>query len=395
MKKDIAIIVQKLNGGGAERTASNLSMILQDNYNVHLIVFDGTEIKYPYAGKLYDLKMPPASGKLGKLKNMFARVSEIKKIKRANNIIASISLMAGANLVNVMSKQNDRVITSVRNQMSQSRAKTKLQKIGNILQMKYIAQKSAYVVALSKGVEKDLVENFSVPQGKARTIYNPCDGEMLLSKAEVHAEKVSEMVEHSVITMGRLTEQKGQWHLIRAFKAVLESVPDAKLYILGEGPLEGKLKELVHDLQLDEHIIFLGFVEAPHAFIMKSQVFAFPSLFEGLGNVVLEALACGTPVVSTDCYSGPREILAPGTEVKEKLNEIEYAQFGILTSVGDKGQFEAGTPITVPEKQMADAIIELLVNDKIRKKYHLAALERIKDFSPESITIDWMRLIEG
>lgn len=395
MKKNVAIIVQKLHGGGAERTASNLSVILHKCYNIHLIVFDGADIKYPYEGVLHDLKLPPAKGVIGKLRNMARRCKLTKKIKKEENIAASISLMEGANLVNVLSKRKERVISSVRIQMSESRANTWVQKKWNLLQMRLIASKSDYIVALSKGVEKDLVENFSVPLKKAVTIYNPCDGNMLKQKAEVHFKDAETLSENSVITMGRLTEQKGQWHLIRAFSEIVRTVPDAVLYILGEGPLEEQLRELVSDLELDTKIVFLGFVEAPHAYIMRSKVFVFPSLFEGLGNVILEALACGTPVISSDCFSGPREILAPGTQVRGELNGCEYAQFGILTSVCGNAQFNASDPLTPEEKQIVDSVEHILTDAKLRNRYHDAALKRVQDFSPERIMREWISVIEG
>ena len=98
--KNVAIIIQKLNGGGAERTASNLSISLKDHYNVHLIVFDGRDISYPYEGTLHDLKLPPVEGKIGKVLTVYKRVSAIKKILKEEKIDCSISLMDGANLVN-------------------------------------------------------------------------------------------------------------------------------------------------------------------------------------------------------------------------------------------------------------------------------------------------------
>ena len=393
MKKNVAIIVQKLRGGGAERTASNLSLLLADEYNVHLIVFDGTDIKYPFAGQLHDLKIPPAKGKLGKLKNLIARVKAAKEIKKREKIDASISLMMGANLVNVMSRQGEKTITSVRNQMSLAVAKTKKQKIANKMQMMFIAKCSNFVVALSKGVEEDLVKNFGVPQSKVVTIYNSCDGAMLAEKASVHALDAAGMTEHCVTTMGRLNPQKGQWHLIRAFRKVVDEIPDAKLYILGQGELEEKLKALTSALNLDDNIIFLGFVEAPHAYIMKSRVFVFPSLFEGLGNVLLEAMVCGTPCIASDCFSGPREILSPGTVVKEQVKEIEMAEFGVLVSVGDKGHFNAEEPLTSAEEQLAESIKLLLTDDGCYKKYQAAAERRIKDFTPEKITKDWESIL--
>ena len=394
MKKNVAIIIQKLHGGGAERTASNLSLLLCDKYNVHLIVFDGSEIKYPYAGKLHDLKMPPVSGSLGKLKNMMARVKAIKKRKTEEKIDVSISLMMGANLVNVLSKCGEKTITSVRNQMSLAVAKTRAQKSLNEMQMRFIAKRSDNVVALSKGVEEDLINNFGVPKDKIVTIYNPCDGAMLRNKAIIHASEAAEMPEHSITTMGRLNPQKGQWHLIRALKEVVHDIPDAKLYILGEGGLEEKLKKLTNDLGLNDNVKFLGFVEAPHAYIMKSRIFVFPSRFEGLGNVLLEAMACDTPCIAADCHSGPREILAPSTSVKEQMDAIEFAEYGILVSVGDKEHFNANESLTKPEMQLAEAIKLMLSNDEIYRKYKQASQKRIKDFTPEKITKDWISLIE-
>lgn len=395
MKRDIAIIVQKLKGGGAERTAANLSIALSEYYNVHLIVFDGKEIKYPYGGTLHDVKIPPKDNYIAKIVNVFKRSRAVNRIKKKEGIVSSISLMDGANLVNVLSKSGDIVITSVRNQMSQIRFKNKLNRFLLCLQMRFISRRSKYIVALSKGVEEDLIQNFGVPDNKAVTIYNPCDGDLLKKKALIHADSVSVLSDHSVVTIGRLEQQKGQWHLIRAFAEVIKTVHDAKLYILGEGSLGNKLKQLTHELGLDEHIIFLGFIEAPHAYVMMSRVFVFPSLYEGLGNALLEAMACGTPCIATDCYSGPREILAPGTKVIANLRDIEYADYGILTAVGDKEHFNATEPLTKDEKQLAKAMVVLLQNDDIYQTYKEKGLKRIKDFLPEKIAESWKSLIEN
>ena len=99
----VAIIIQKLNGGGAERTASNLSIFLSEYCDVHLIVFDGRDLAYPYAGVLHDLQLPAINGMKNKVINLFKRVRMVKKLKDEYQIDHSISLMDGANLVNVLS----------------------------------------------------------------------------------------------------------------------------------------------------------------------------------------------------------------------------------------------------------------------------------------------------
>ena len=391
--KRIALIIQKLNGGGAERTASNLSIFLQNSYDVHLIVFDGNKITYPYCGKLHDLHLPATNTLIGKIRNIYKRVIAVKKIKKENKIDYSISFMDGANIVNVLSNSGEKVVTSVRIQMSKSRHKEKsISKLVEHEIMRFIGNKSYKLVALSKGVEKDLNTEYKLPSEKLVTIYNPCDyNELLKNSINTTVELQSG---NTIITMGRLTMQKGQWHLIRAITEVKKTIPDIKLYILGEGPLENKLKQLIKELELEENIILLGYVKAPHACFKFCEAFVFPSEFEGLGNVLLEAMAFGLPCIATDCFSGPREILAPDTQVKEHLTEIEMADYGILTSVCGNGEFDSTSQLTNAEKQLAMAILKILLDRNLNEHYRLKSLERCKDFSPEKITSDWMKILK-
>jgi glycosyltransferase involved in cell wall biosynthesis len=288
--KNIAIIITKLRGGGAERVASNLSIELEQNYNISLIVFDGQDRAYPYGGKLFDLQLPAQKTSLKRIKNMFYRIKAVKKIKEEESIDCTISLLDGPNIVNLLSKRRDKVIVSVRNLLS-SENMSILRK----MTIKYVGNHSDKLVALSKLVKKDLANNFGISDNKMVTIYNSCDNARLLelSQSELGNKFKLESGCRYVVTVGRLTKQKGQWHLIRAFRKVVDIIPNAKLLILGEGELFDKLKLLSDELQLSDNIIFVGFVKNPHSIIRKCDIFVFPSLFEGLGNALIEALAMG------------------------------------------------------------------------------------------------------
>lgn len=391
--KNLAIIVHSLNSGGAERTASNLSLLLSNHYNVHLILFDGSNISYPYKGTLHNLNIPSASSPLKKTNNLIKRARMTKELKRKLGINYSISLMDGANIVNVLSSVGDRIITSVRIQMSKSRnASHGLTGLINRRIMKYIGRKSYKIVALSKGVEEDLNLVYRIPHNKLETIYNPCDYEALLKNADKNNIQLDSG--NAIVTMGRMTDQKGQWHLIRAITEIKKTVPNIKLYVLGIGPLENELKNLTRELNLEDCVFFLGFIKAPHACFKYCDAFVFPSEFEGLGNVLLEAMAFGLPCISSDCFSGPREIIAPGTQVKEHLNSVELCEYGILTSVCGKGEFDAQSPLTTEELQLAKSIIMLLTDDDLRLHYKSKSLERREFFSPEKIAKDWISLLE-
>lgn len=386
----VAIIIQKLSGGGAERVAANLSFELSSSYDVKIIVFDASDATYQTGGELLDIKLPPRRSKLGQMINIVNRTIKVKRIKRKYNIKCSISLMEGANIVNILSKQRDRVIISERN-LTSFFLKGAIAKIRE----KFITHKADKIVSLSELVRQDLIDNFNVPKEKVQTIYNSVDGDKLSNKPIQDEVFHFDQSVRYIVSIGRLTYQKGQWHLLKAFKYVKESLPNTKLLLLGEGELRAQLQQFACKLGLEKDVIFLGYCKNPHSIIKNADVFAFSSIVEGLGNVLLEAMACGLPVVSTDCDAGPREIIAPKTNPSTKTKTIEMADYGILTPVFGSSQFDDNdTVLSNEEKLLGDALLKVLQDTELRNHYANMSILRAKDFNPNEIKRQWDDLIQ-
>jgi glycosyltransferase involved in cell wall biosynthesis len=179
------------------------------------------------------------------------------------------------------------------------------------------------IVAVSQGVATDLAQTASLPPNRIQTIYNPVITPEMLAKAQ-------EPVDHPwfnssevpvLLGVGKLEAQKDFPNLIQAFAKVRQLRP-ARLAILGWGPDRSQLEALIQELGLQDDVELLGYTQNPYAYMSRSSVFVLSSAWEGLPTVLIEAMALGIPVVSTDCKSGPSEILAEG-------------QYGHLTPVGN------------------------------------------------------------
>lgn len=382
--KKVAIIVQSLKGGGAERTAANMSIDLSSKFDVHLIVFDTEDISYKYGGTLHSLNMPPRDGYLNKLLQIRKRCAAVKRLKKEHAFDCCISLMEGANFVNVLTKKNERIIVSERNLISYF-VKGGLHKA----MTKYIHRKADAVVSLSEVVRRDLIKCFGDNPEKVVTIYNSVDvSKFSLPEAEPMVEKPY------IVTMGRLTSQKAQWHIIRAFSKVASANPQYKLVLLGDGELRKQLEELTQTLGISDKVVFMGYQKNPHAIVKNAEFFVFSSVVEGLGSVLLEALACGKAIISSDCDAGPREILAPSTDIEKKTDVIEYGDYGILVPVESDNNFSPQASLLTEKENILSSAIETLINNiPLRHKYEDNAKVRINDFSPEKITEEWETLI--
>ncbi|QKY70437.1 glycosyltransferase [Lentibacillus sp. CBA3610] len=182
------------------------------------------------------------------------------------------------------------------------------------------------VIALSKGVKENVVSRYKVKPEKVHVIYNPVDVEGIrnqIQNGQIAPEHQDIFNDHAkvIITAGRLVSDKDHQTLIEAFADVNKQVY-AKLVILGEGELEAELKAKAEALGVGDSVHFLGFQRNPYIYFEHADVFVLSSVREGFGHVLAEALATGTPIVSTNCRPGAAEVLNDG-------------EFGVMCEVGN------------------------------------------------------------
>ena len=173
------------------------------------------------------------------------------------------------------------------------------------------------IVAVSSGVKEDLILLGNLAVEKIRVIYNPSStgGSSLRESARVQKQLWGDGFSNHILSVGRLSTQKDHATLIKAF-SMLPIELNAKLVILGEGSLRAELIALVAELGIDARVSFPGFTTEPYPWFRSADLFVLSSRWEGFGNVIVEALECGVPVVSTNCPSGPAEILENGRHGK-------------------------------------------------------------------------------
>lgn len=183
---------------------------------------------------------------------------------------------------------------------------------------RWMYRRADAVVAVAEQLREYLIRDLGLAPERVHAIPNPVDVESV--RAAANAPLTHPWLETPreipvLITVGRLDHQKDHATMIRAMRLVLNRQP-VRLLILGEGPLREKLTRLITDLRLQEAVQLVGFQANPHAWMARADLFVLSSLWEGYPLVLLEALALGLPVVSTDCESGPREILGENARVK-------------------------------------------------------------------------------
>lgn len=410
-----AILIPTISKGGAEKVAYNLWKAGLFDY---IIVFDGRINAYGIPEKfIINLELPSSVFFLRKVVIMFRRLAKLYNIKKKYRFDLILSLLEPANLCNILTSDDEKIILSFRNYYKKDfdynlSLGVNIQRTIAIilykLALKYIYNHADLLVTVSNCAKIDLVESFGLDKNKLVVMYNPVYiNEIEKQKLEDVEELNQNIYGKFIITVGRLTKQKGQWYLLRIFREIKKEFPELKLVILGDGELKEYLTSISKKLGFKTYVwdidqtsdefdvYFLGFQSNPFKFIARAKLYVFPSLWEGFPNALLEAMACGMPVVSSDCRSGPREILAPNTDCTYETKVPEFAEYGILMPVFDVKFKDAEDPLDEIEKKWVETLIKILKNEDLLKKYSLKAQNRSKEFNIEKISEQWQKLIEN
>ena len=241
--------------------------------------------------------------------------------------------------------------------MSKSASKGLISKVTQLLYPRLYSQ-ADHVIAVSEGAKQDIVQNTTLKPNDVSVIYNPVVTKELYAEAAqpVDHRWLNDDTIDVVLGAGRLAEQKDFETLIRAFEGVAEQNESARLLIVGTGSKEAQLRTLVSELGLEERAELVGYVDNLYAYMNAADVFVLSSKWEGFGIVLVEAMAVGTPVVSTDCPHGPNEILNNG-------------EYGELVEIGDT-------------EAMTDSIQKVLSNRDKNKQI----IQRSSDFNGSNIS---------
>ena len=371
-------------GGGAERVVSILLEEFRINYNVTLVVM-GSESSHFLPKNInirYLNKQSSSKNSIMKLIELPILAYKYKSFCKLNKIDKSFSLLSRSNYINILSKvlfrNKAKTIVSERGTPSMYYGYNNLQSKINKFLIKLLYPLADLIITNSCGNKNDLIKNFNIKKNII-SIPNPINIKMIEKFASENVDFNND--KFTFVTIGRLDQGKNHELMIDALAEI--NLKDVQLIIIGEGELMTHLKEKVSRLKMQDKVSLFGFDSNPYKYLSKSDCFVFTSNYEGFPNVLVEALACELPVISTDCLSGPREILAPNTNINlQEKNNVEYSKYGILIPVKDK----------VNLKKAMKSIIE---NENMRTEYVNKAKIRAFDFEKGDIITKYIEAIEA
>ena len=378
----IALFVPSFERGGVERTVVRLAKgFVASGYQVDLVTARAEQVfldQMPPQARIVEIGRSRKSLSLPSLVSERVGVSlgalpGLVRYLRCNRPLALISAQSSVVAVWARALAHTQVRLIVRESNTPSVSAQQDRRVASRLMptlKRWAYPRADAIVSNSQDAGEDLARVLRLPPNRITIIYNPTFDDDILPQSK-------EPVEHHwfnadqppvVLGVGRLTAQKDFETLIRAFHLVHQRLP-ARLVILGDGPERASLESLARHLRIGGHVELLGFVDNPYKYMSRASLFVLSSRYEGMPNVLIEALALGVPSVSTDCPSGPREIFMDSS-------------FSPLVPVGDV-------------EALAMQMLGLLSDRKRARQLVEEAQPYLKRFRPETCIRQYLSLVEG
>lgn len=425
-KPVLLLIVPTLHQGGQERVVIRSAGLLKDTFDVTIAVFDSSDIGYDTDGlEIVNLNVPALSGTVFKLINILRRSIGLRNLKKKLKPSISYSYGPSANIVNALTADRTHSTWCGLRNYTDLAAEN---------QIRLFAKKADLIVCCSKDIETALGRRFPLPavdddlgagiddgSYRARTcvLYNLFDIEAM-QEAAANEEPDFLLPEKDaggrtikyIMTMGRDDDQKMFWHMLKVFKLIQTRVPESRLVIMGDGTFES-FKRMADNLAISEYVIFAGRQKNPYRYLKYGDVFWMTSRNEGFPNALVEGMAMGLAPVSTNCFTGPAEILTEYGDTfscSKELGDIEHSRQVISAksseidskNVAIYGEYGILTPAMSRERDMdfahfedehynlAEVMIDLLRNDEMIERYKAAAKDRARTYDYDTYRRQFM-----
>ena len=374
----ILVLHGHLSMGGEERVLLNvLRNLVELNYDVDLLITWNHKENNLFENEIpkkvnYEFLFDSYNGKNKLIKEIYrikAKTTYLKKIeKKIKNEKYDIVIDYSSNLLKYDNFDIKIPVFAWIHFSLTFGEKLTLEKI-----KKYKKQYKKYskIFAITRVMKEEFINKVGIDEKKVELVYNPIDLKLIEKKAENVEKKYENYLKQDYfLQVSRLTQQKQPEHLVDIYYKLKQAGIKEKLYFIGDGEKKEIIKQKIKEYNLEDDIIVLGQIENPYPFFKNAKLFVHTAKYEGLPTVLLESLALGTPVVSYDCPTGPRDILGKNSE------------YGELISLNDKDMF-------------VEKVLELMNSKEKYEKYKKLSLIRANDFSMENNKVKLKELIEN
>ena len=413
------MVIPQLTFGGAERVFHDHARELAAaGHRVIECVFDSKgRVDFPTQNQLIGLDVPAAGpGMLSKVQTLRGRVARLRQIKRQYKVDVCISHLEGADYLNLLSQGREQRLLCIHNSKKHDWALFvgPMGAVRRRILMPWLYRRANWVVPVSRALGKEMMEYTGLPAARVVTITNIVEKSIILQRASQTLTPAEEdLFAHGpVITVAaRLVNDKNQSGMLAVLAGLRQSGhPTARLILLGDGPLRANLAALAQKLGLrvwqspvdmrdaaspadsaNYDVFIMGFQSNPFRFVRRAAIGVLSSINEGFPLALCEAMACGVPVASADCPTGPREILAPSTPLEQYASAPEWAEFGLLLPMLGRSEAEYATTV----QPWVDALGTLLADPERRRHYAAQASLRANDFATAPVMAQWEALIDA
>ena len=373
--KKVVFLIGGLNFGGMERVVFIAHELLKSIYDVSIVTLYKTNADYNLNFEVYDLNLPPNKGKFFKAINMLKRINAVKQMKKDLKPDIVISFGMYTNYLNVLTKESEKIIISIRSYdwLTKPFLTKKIDK--------WIIGKADSINSVSEIIALGAEKIWKIDKELNSVIYNPYNVQYIkeLARQEVNQELFLKDY-FTIVSAGRLADQKGYNHLIKAMSLVIKKYPKVQLIILGNGERRQDIEKLVDSLEISKNVSLIGGKKNPYKYMQKADLYVLSSLAEGFPNALVEAMCVNTPILATDCKSGPREILSL-QDFTKVATDVEVCEYGILVPPVSGSKNYDKDHIEKCDELLAKGIIFMIENEKLRRDLAIKSDERVEKFS--------------